>query len=313
MMSTGNKPILTVEQQIEHLKDKDIQFNIMSEADAVEYLMYKNNYYKLTAYRKNYAKHPGGVNAGKYIHLEFAYLVDLATIDMYLRYQIVLMALDIEHHVKLRLLREIEHHAEDGYSIVDDFIRSLPPGQLSIFKNEIYRNHNNIYCGDIVQKYTGQFPVWALLELIPFGRLISFYKFCAVRFQDRKMISEHYMLLNCKEIRNACAHSNCILNDLRAGSALHQTDSAVTNAMVPVNGITRGSRRNRMSNARIQQMVTLFYMYRTTIASDALWHHGASGIREVRNRMVVHRDYYNDNPLISGTFSFLEILIDNWF
>ena len=105
---TIKKPKLSLDEQIEHLKDKGILFNIMDESDAKKYLEQNNNYFKLTAYRKNYNKHPDGKYKGKYINLEFAYLVDMAIIDMRLRYQIVHMALDIEHHAKLQLLRKLD-------------------------------------------------------------------------------------------------------------------------------------------------------------------------------------------------------------
>ena len=110
----NNKPRLSLDEQIQHLKDKGILFNIMDEDSAKQYLKYNNNYYKLTSFRKNYDKHPGGENKGKYIRLEFAYLVDMSIIDMRLRYRVVEMALDIEHHTKLQLLRKIDEYDEDG-------------------------------------------------------------------------------------------------------------------------------------------------------------------------------------------------------
>ena len=64
------KPKLSLEGQIEHLKKKGVLFNIMNEESAKEYLTQHNNYFKLTAYRKNYDKHPDGENKGKYINLE---------------------------------------------------------------------------------------------------------------------------------------------------------------------------------------------------------------------------------------------------
>jgi DNA polymerase III delta prime subunit len=79
----------------------------------------------LTSFRKNYDKHPGGENKGKYIRLEFAYLVDMSIIDMRLRYRIVEMALDIEHHTKLQLLRKIDEYDEDGYQVAKEYIDSL--------------------------------------------------------------------------------------------------------------------------------------------------------------------------------------------
>ncbi len=73
------KPRLSLDGQVEHLKQKGVLFNIMDEEAAKEYLTQNNNYFKLTAYRKNYGKHPDGENKGKYINLEFAYLVYMST------------------------------------------------------------------------------------------------------------------------------------------------------------------------------------------------------------------------------------------
>lgn len=307
------KPILTVDEQIEHLKNKGVSFSIMDEKAAADYLTFQNNYFKLSAYRKNYSKHPDGVNAGKYIHLDFAYLVDLAVIDMRFRYRIVQMALDIEHYAKLQLLREISAHGEDGYSIVSDYVNSLSKKQRDIFSGELNRSRENIYCGDIFQKYDGHYPVWALFEIIPFGRFVSFYKFCAIRFDDKKMMDTYYRLLTCKEIRNASAHSNCILNDLHADSARHKANADVTRAIMQMSNMNTNFRKNRMSNARIQQIATLFYVHRSIVTSDGVKYSEAQEMQRVKNRMLRNRQYYDSNSMLTSTFEFLKILIDSWF
>lgn len=308
----NSKPILTAKEQVEHLKKKGVKFNVMSEADAERYLMYQSNYFKVAAYRKNWQKYLAGENTGKYMHLEFAHLVDLATIDMHLRYQIVLMALDIEHHAKLRLLREAEHYREDGYAIVRDYIQSMPPKQGSIFQSEIQRSESSIYCGDIVRKYNNHFPIWAFMEVIPFGRLVSFYQFCAKRFNDPVMSDDYYLLLTTKQIRNAAAHSNCILNDLHAGSAKHKTNARVTQALAAVNNVSTRTRKNCMSNVRIQQIVTLFYTHMTFVKSVGLQQKESAGLRIIMDRMNEHADYYTNNQLVNSTLTFLRTLIDNW-
>lgn len=48
----NDKPRLSLDEQIQHLKDKGILFNIMDEESAKQYLKYNNNYYKLTSFRK---------------------------------------------------------------------------------------------------------------------------------------------------------------------------------------------------------------------------------------------------------------------
>lgn len=49
----------------------------------------------------------------------------MSIIDMRLRYRIVEMGLDIEHHTKLQLLRKIDEYDEDGYQVAKEYIVSL--------------------------------------------------------------------------------------------------------------------------------------------------------------------------------------------
>ena len=262
---TIKKSKLSLDEQIEHLKDKGILFNIMDESDARKYLEQNNNYFKLTAYRKNYNKHPDGKNKEKYINLEFAYLVDMAIIDMRLRYQIVHMALDIEHHAKLQLLRKLDEYDEDGYQIVQDYINSLTERQKKIYDGEIERCRRSIYCSGIIEKYDDAYPVWAFVEIITLGRFVDFYGFCAKRFADRDMMDNYYNLLTCKKIRNASAHNNCILNDLKARTSTNVTNASITAKLMTIQGMNMNFRKNRMSNARIQQIVILLLQYTGTL------------------------------------------------
>lgn len=307
------KPKLSLDGQIEHLKEKGVLFNIMDEAEARDYLGQHNNYFKLTAYRKNYDKHPAGENKDKYINLEFAYLVDIAVIDMQLRYRIVHMALDIEHHTKLQLLRKMDDHNEDGYRIVQDYFDSLSETQKNTCDGEINRNKGNIYCGDIVDKYDGAYPIWAFVEIIPFGRLVSFYGFCADRFSDSNMKDNFYRLLTCKEIRNASAHSNCILNDLKARTAAHGTNAAVTKELMAIPKMNSNFRKNRMSNARIQQVITLFYMHKTMVESAGILKSESEELQKIVKRIDKNYNYYSTNTMIKGTFDFLKMVVDSWF
>lgn len=307
------KPKISLGGQIEHLKEKGVLFNIMNEAEAKDYLAQHNNYFKLTAYRKNYDKHPAGENKDKYINLEFAYLVDIAVIDMKLRYIIVHMALDLEHHTKLQLLRKIDEYDEDGYQVVQDYIDSLDEKQRKIFDSEINRNKGNIYCGDIIAKYDGAFPIWAFIEIVPFGRLVAFYGFCADRFADKSMKDTFYRLLTCKEIRNASAHSNCILNNLKAKTAAHGTNAAVTSALMAIEGMNTNFRKNRMSNARIQQVVTLLYTHKYMVESEGIKQSESLELQKIMDRIDKNYDYYKTNPMIKGTFDFLKLVVDSWF
>ena len=100
------KPKKTAEELVQMLHDeKGIQFHLISEEQAVECFSQRNNYLRTASYRKNYPKHIAGPNAGKYIHLEFAYLTELTTLDFYLRELLLQMCIDVEHDLKVSLLR----------------------------------------------------------------------------------------------------------------------------------------------------------------------------------------------------------------
>lgn len=308
-----SKPMLTEEQLILHLKEKGVTFQLHSEYDAADYLRYNNNYFKLASYRKNYDKFQGGENDGKYVKLDFGYLRDLAVIDMKLRYVLIQMALDIEHYAKMSILRKIEDSGEDGYSICDDFIYSLEEKQQKMLKDEIERNRNTIYCGDLFAKYPEHFPVWVFLELIPFGRMLSFYGFCAKRFNDRKMKNQYFMLLSCKDVRNAAAHSSCIINDLHINNQQRNPQYQVLNELSKIKDISKDIREKRMSNARIQEIVTLLYVHNVIVTSNGVHKKAVAQLADFEKRMMKHIDYYTSNDLILANFYFLKTVIDKWY
>ncbi|MBO4579820.1 MAG: Abi family protein [Clostridiales bacterium] len=309
-----NKPKLTVEQQIEHLENKGILFNICSKDEAREYLSNNSYYFKLSSYRKNYTKHPSGPHQGEYIGLDFAYLRDLAIIDMRLRYTLIQLAMDIEHYIKLDLLARVEKSTEDGYQICQDFITELSENQRARLMDEIKKTGEGEYCKALVEKYDiSNIPIWVLVELIPFGRLISFYKFCGIRFGDQNMVNMYYMLLSCRQVRNACAHSSCIINELHSGTATSTVRYDISKDLALIPNISANTRKKKMSNTRIQQIITLLFVHKEVVTSSGVHKKACSSLSELMARINKNRQYYATNAMISSSFAFVEIIIDNWF
>ena len=124
MQNKTDKPKLSARQLILKMKEeKRITFKYISEAAAEEYLTNVNNYLRTAAYRKNYQKHTKGPNAGKYIKLDFAYLQELATLDMHFQFIVSKMCLDIEHALKVKIIQNIEQDpSTDGYDVVQAFL-----------------------------------------------------------------------------------------------------------------------------------------------------------------------------------------------
>lgn len=119
------KPKLTAAQQIESMKKNGIRFDLFPESRAEAFLTHRNYFFKLKAFSKNFDKWrlPDG-SAGDYMHLDFAYLVELSRLDMRLRALVLSASLDIEHFLKVRINEAImSDETCDGYDIVADFLQ----------------------------------------------------------------------------------------------------------------------------------------------------------------------------------------------
>ena len=312
------KAWLTPVEQVAHLKSKGVRFDLISEADSVRYLTENSNYFRLRSYRTGFAKVDEGKRAGEYARLDFKMLVDLSIIDMLLRYEMLPMTLDVEHFAKVTLLGKIEASGEDGYAVVEDFLESYDwtgdDGKVhNATKDEISRGKSSPYAKCLIAKYPDfDYPAWAFMEVITFGTFAYFYKFCAERFGDQDMTDDFYLLQSVKGLRNACAHNNCIINDMTAGKPRHRARYAVMEALGGVDGVGAGQRRSKMSNERFQQIVTTLYMHER-LASSGIHEHKCAELAEFVERMNCHLDYYAGNYQVISGFDFLTKVIGAWF
>lgn len=317
-LSSHRKPWLTPHEQVEHLQSKGVRFDFISKGDAEKYLAKNNNYFRLRSYRKGFSKVEEGTRKGEYSNLDFIMLVDLSVIDMLLRFEMLPMTLDIEHFSKLKLLGEIGSHLEDGYSIVEDFLarasKKTPTGNsVNLTIQEIEKGKSSPYISSLLDYYPNHdYPAWAFMEIVSFGTFIHFQKFCAERFDDQKMKNDFYLLQTVKSLRNACAHNNCILNDLVSGSPMYKARNSVSQALGKVSGIGESMRKSKMRNDRIQQITTTMYMHRQ-LASEGVHIHRAESLQIFKERMNKNHNYYIGNYQVLSTFDFISKVIDGWF
>lgn len=317
-MDKKYRPILDLDGQIEHLKSKGIKFEFMKVEEAKNYLKENNNYFKLRAYRKNFKKHPDGPNKDKYVNLDFAMLKDLAIIDMEFRYALVELALDIEHYAKIKLLRIVEKKEEDGYKLVESYFLHLKREETESYHpydqlmSELERNRDNPYCGGLIETYDDFFPIWVFIELISFGSFIHFYKFCADQYNNKDMKDDFRLLMSTKSIRNASAHSNCIINELGETDSryYHGKLNLKISTILGDYGITKSVRDSKFCSERIKQIVTVFYMHNKIVTSKGVMQHRRNQMLILMNRMFRNIKYYESNKKITTNFKFLSDCVD---
>lgn len=253
------KKKLTVDEQIEHLKSKGIRFELITESEAKHFLKEHNFFFKCYAYRKNYFKHIAGPQKDKYIDLDFAYLVDLSRIDMKLRYFLLEACLDIEHAMKIELINDItENPYEDGYKITRDFIKKYNFNLTEIKPN---------YCNDLLKKYSKkEIPIWSFCEIISFGELIKLYQLYERNYPKRLNLKSTF-LFSVRNIRNAVAHNNCLINDLNNTSK--NPTNELSNVIATVGDIKNDLRRKKLKHYFLHDFAALIYSYHSLVKSDS--------------------------------------------
>ncbi len=321
------RPMLSVDEIVEHMEKKGITFTLTSAIDAKRHLKCHNNYFKLQSYRKNYTHVTTGKRAGQYENLEFEYLVELSRLDTELREILLHMCLDIEHFLKVSLISAIEmegNNGEDGYKVVQNYLFDV--GNDSISKravaskkrcsdfNRIIQNNKNPYCAGLIKKYSDEIPVWAFVELLSFKELIEFSKYFSGQ-SGWSLPLDEISIDKVRQVRNACAHGNCLINDLRPvkndGGKKGKSDAPkyITD-FVRKTGVNKSAYSKKLSNPRILQFVHLIYTYDQIVTT------GSTRIRRLAElerficvRTKEHREYFVNNTMLSSTQQFFEKII----
>lgn len=309
--TTGRKPALSIDQQIGHLKEKGVRFDLCGEEEAADYLAHRCNFFKLASYRKLFSKYSGGKQEGCYIALDFAQLRLLASLDQQLRSALLAMTLDIEHFQKVAILGKVTELGEDGYAIVSDYMASLNPSERDYRLRELRMSARSHYSAGVYEKYSGNMPVWAFLELTSFGTLIDFVRFSANRWDDKTLLSSHYDLKNVKSIRNCAAHGSCIINSFaeRGGSKARIAKSVARTATVAK--VSKATRSKWLSCPTVQQIATVLVVYSHIVPPGKSRNRTESELYEIFSRVESNTSLLPSNgpdSTVWAAFGFIKSL-----
>lgn len=303
------KEKLTVKEQIEHMKSKGIQFNIIDEKEAEQYLSENTYYFKLKSYAKNYDKYRSTEKQGQYVNLEFAYLKDLAIIDMHLRHFILKTSIDLEHTLKTRFLKDFNESEDNGYDLVEKFL-----SENHDIEERIKKKKDNSYTKDLANKLIKEgFAVWNIVELLSLKDFLRLYKRFYEEYPDS--LNGHYMyypMQGVRKLRNAAAHSNCLINSLRKPYSGNSRYNSKVNAFVKrISGMDKLSIKNNMSNQVVYDFVTMLYLVDDMVKSQQMKEKIITEIHDlIHGRMVRNAGYYKKESSIRSAYIFIQKIVD---
>lgn len=300
----------TIEEQINNFKTKNIKFDIMDEKYAAQYLSYNTYFFKLKSFEYNETKK-------QYINLDFAYLVELSKIDMYLREYIIKLSLDTEHFLKVKFMYDLTNNdLEDGYNIVNIFLNKYP-----YISQNIENKKRDSACADLIHKYNDHWAAWNIIEVLSFGDFVKLFQLYYNLYPDKKSNVIVNLLWPLKFIRNASAHNNCLLNTLRK-PYMHthlfndkrntiEPNKELVSLLIKVPDISKNTRKKKLVNPIIHDFVASLFLFNEICSSQILKEKQFLNLKKLMDeRFCMHKDYFiNDNVFISN-YEFIKKIVD---
>lgn len=204
------KPPLKYEEQLEKLKKRGCIINDDKKCISI---LKSINYYRLSAYFLPFKLDNGNYKEG----LSFERVFSIYEFDRKL-HGILFNALEeteIFFRSKIAYFHAHKYGAL-GYMDKANFSvkAELHENFIENFKREIENNKNILFVKHHIDKYGGEFPIWAASEMFTFGMLSKF--FANMTCQDRENLSNDIYKTNpkfvgswlrcCTDLRNICAH-----------------------------------------------------------------------------------------------------------
>lgn len=299
------KPKLTIPKQVKYMDENcGIKFEICTKEDAVKFLEESTYFFKVKAFAKVFPKEK---DSNKYQNLDFAYLRELSTLDMYLRKEILNIALDFEHYLKVWLIKDLsQREEEDGYNIVEQFFKTHPEE-----KDQIESKAKSSVCKDLSEALQNKgYAMWNLVEILSFGGLIKLYDLYSTKYNVK--IEAHDLLLSIKCIRNAAAHNNCLLNSLRQPYSKEiKGTKCLATYLSTIPGMGRKMINSKLENPVSHDFAALMMGYDKIVTSNSAKIATYSRLKDFFDKKLTRKAiYFKNNEIISSYYTFGKKIVD---
>lgn len=145
------------------------------------------------------------------------------------------------------------------------------------------------------------------MELISFGDMVKLYEYYTERYSGRLKNSE--LLYSIRDLRNATAHSNCLINKLQKGT--NKPSVKIIKFVSNIDGIGASMRKSKLSNEFLYDFVSLLYVYNLFINVDVVKEKRFKQIQEfIDGCAVKNKEYFDKNECIKTAYTFVKKVID---
>ena len=291
-------PKLTPPQIIDYCKSKlGITFNIVDEEYVTTFLQKQNYFFRLEQYLGICTNQTRG---GKYIGLDFGHLIEMSTIDMYLRKILFKMTIDLEHYLKVKLVNDCQNNPEDdGYEVVASFLEKNPK-----IKDSIKTGFRLIgYYDKTMFRYTKAPAVWNFVEMLEFNDFSSFYSFYYDYFKKDGGWSKQFEAV--RKLRNAAAHNSCILCAFKPVSGFVGDYETTLELLGGNMGVGRGTISSMMKVPLLNDFAVLLSVYTKSATYKTVRDKTLQEVKDFFDgRMIQHKDYFKDFTEVKNAYRF---------
>ena len=295
---------LTVPEIISYCKETlGITFNLKSEEEAAVFLAKHNYFFRL----KQYADFGEKTKSGKFINVDFGQMVELSTVDMFLRKLILKMTLDFEHYLKVKIINDSqENPADDGYAVVESFLETHNRIRHLI---ENLNNSLNFYNRQVFEKYKETPSVWSIVEMLGFSDFIDFYAHYYQYFHLKCEYTPHFDSV--RRLRNAAAHNTCMISNLKPQNWFKsdiEINFELLGAKLDVgNGVISSCLKVPVLN----DFAVMLSNYVKLISSPKIKEKTLEEIQDFFNgRMILNKDYFENVNEIKNAYHFAKAVLD---
>jgi abortive infection bacteriophage resistance protein len=210
------KPPLTFHNQVIHLEKKGL---IIADRAAAEEYLSRINYYRL----RGYYIHLHDSNTDRfYTGVSFDQIVSICAFDIALRNLVAARLIEIELEMRTFIAYVFSHeYGGLGYRSEANFYSASYHKDFMLSVNESINKSNDLHIKHFQNKYSGDIPIWSLVEVISMSCISKF--FSNMLQKDQRKISQlFFKSQNCtvirsnfhalSNVRNLCAHGNRIYN-----------------------------------------------------------------------------------------------------